>query len=83
MAPEEALRYIMMMTSVFFSRCFPQRPPVNLNMYQLTIYNHMDAVIMCCDRDPDPLNIPESDKVMFFALNYIITLNCISNLVTV
>ena len=30
---------------IFF---FPQCPPVNLNMYPLTVYNHMDAVIMCC-----------------------------------
>ena len=28
-----------------FSRCFT--PPVNLNPQ--TVYNHMDAVIMCCD----------------------------------
>ena len=39
----------------------------------LTIYNNMDAVLMCCDWDPGPPNILESDKVMFFALNYIIT----------
>ena len=23
-------------------------PPVNLKMYLLTVYNHMDAVTMCC-----------------------------------
>lgn len=22
---------------------------VNLNMYWQTVYNHMDAIIMCCD----------------------------------
>ena len=32
-----------------FSRRFPRCPPVNLNMYLLTIYNHSDAVIMCWD----------------------------------
>ena len=30
-----------------FSRCFPGVPPVNLNPQ--TVYNHMDAVIMCGD----------------------------------
>ena len=30
---------------------------------------------MCWDWDPDPPNILESDKVMFYALNYIITLS--------
>ena len=24
------------------------------NMYPLTVYNHMDAVIWCCDWNPDP-----------------------------
>ena len=41
-----------------FSRCFPGVLPLNLN--PRTIYNHMDAVIMCCDWDPDSLNILES-----------------------
>ena len=36
-------------------------PPVNLNMYPLTVYNHMNAVIMCCDWDPDPPCILESN----------------------
>ena len=31
----------------------------------------MDAVIMCCDWDPDPPNMLESHKVTFYALNYI------------
>ena len=53
-----------------FSRCFPSVPPVNPNPW--TVYNHMDAIIMCSDRDPDPPNILESDKVTFFTLNYII-----------
>ena len=45
-------------------------PSVNLNPQ--IVYNHMDAVIMCSDWDPDPPNILESDKVMFLTLNYII-----------
>ena len=53
-----------------FLRCFLGVPPVNLNPQ--IVYNDMDAVIMCSDWNPDPLNIVESDKVMFFALNYII-----------
>ena len=44
-------------------KVFPWCPPVNLNL--LTVYNDMDAVIMCSDGDPDPPNILESDKVMF------------------
>lgn len=28
---------------MFFFYAFPQCPPVNLNKYQLTVYNHMDA----------------------------------------
>ena len=44
---------------IFF---FPQCPPVNLNMYPLTVYNHMNAVIMCCGWDLDPQCIMESDK---------------------
>ena len=38
-----------------------------------TVYNHMGAVIMCSDWNPDPPNILESDEVTFFTLNYIIT----------
>ena len=57
----------MMMVCVF-SRCFPGVSPVNLN--PRIVYNHMDAVLMCHDWDPDPPNILEGDKVMFFALNY-------------
>ena len=48
----------------------PGVPPVNPN--PRTVYNHSDAVIMCSDRDPDPPNILESDRVKFFTLNYII-----------
>ena len=33
----------------FFSTRFPWCPPVNLNMYLLTVHNHIDAVIMRCD----------------------------------
>ena len=44
-----------------FSRCFPSVPPVNPNL--LTVYNHMDVNILCCDLDPDSSNILESDKV--------------------
>ena len=46
---------------------------INLNMYPLTVYNHMDAVIMCCGVDLDPPCILESDKVTIFSLNLIIT----------
>ena len=35
---------------------------ITLNMYQLTVHNHMDAVIKCCDRDPDPACFVESHK---------------------
>ena len=45
---------------------FPWCPPININPQ--TVYNHMDAVIMCWDWDPDPPNILESDKVTFFKL---------------
>ena len=51
---------------------FPRCLPVNIITYPLTVYNHMDAVIMCGDLDPDPPNILESDKVTFLALDYII-----------
>ena len=37
---------------------FPRCPPVNPNPW--TVYNNMDAVIMCCDWDPDLPNILES-----------------------
>ena len=57
----------------FFSVCFPSCPPFNLNTYPLTVHNFIDAVIMCCDWDPDPQKILESDKVTFFAHNYLIT----------
>ena len=30
-----------------FLRCFPWCPPVNLN--PRTVYDHMDADVMCCD----------------------------------
>ena len=39
-------------------KVFPRCPPVNLNLW--TVYNHMDAIIMCSDWDPDPPNILES-----------------------
>ena len=52
--------------------------PVSLNMYPQTVYNHMDAVVMCC-WDPDPPNILESDKGGFFCFKlhnyYIITIS--------
>ena len=53
---------------VWVFKVFPRSLPVNLNLR--IIYNHMDAVIMCRDWDPDPPNILESDKVTFLALNY-------------
>ena len=46
---------------VVFSRCFPCVPPVNLNLR--TAYNHMDAVIMCCDWDLDQPNILEISQL--------------------
>ena len=46
-------------------------PAVNLNLQ--IVYNHMDAVTMRSDWDPDQPNILESDEVKFFALNYMIT----------
>ena len=52
---------------------FPWCPPVNLNMYPLTVYNHRDVVIMCSDWETNPPNILESDNVTFFALNYMTT----------
>ena len=42
-------------------KVFPRCPPVNLNVS--TVYNHMDAVIMYSDRDPDPVNILEKTKL--------------------
>ena len=48
-----------------FIKGFPRCPPVNLNMYMLNVYNHMDDVIMCSDWDPDPANILESEEVTF------------------
>ena len=41
-------------------------PPVNLNMYLLTVYNHLDDVVMCSDWDPDPPNILEG----YFQVNF-------------
>ena len=57
--------HIMMMISVFF-KVFPHCPPASLNPW--TVYNHMDAIRMCSDSDPDPPNILESDEVTFFKL---------------
>ena len=65
---ESKIKYFY--TSCWWRRCFPGVPPVNPK--PRTVYNHIDAVIMCSDWDPDPPNILESDKVKFFALNYII-----------
>ena len=48
--------------------------PINLNMYLLTVYNHMDAVIMCCDWDPDPPNTLESFVFLSKLRCYIITM---------
>ena len=56
---------------VFLARLL-RCPPVNLNMYPLTVYNYIDAVIMCSDWDPDPSNILESD---ISPGSYIITLS--------
>lgn len=58
----------------FFFKYFPWFPPVNLNMYPPTVYNHIDAVIIWCGWDPDPPFIMESDKVTFFVLNFKITI---------
>ena len=65
-----------MMTSV----CFQGVSPVILN--PRTVYNHMAAVIMCCDWDPDPPNILERDKVKFFTLNYTVAIRTLSDSVT-
>lgn len=55
--------HVMMMTSVlFFTLC---EPPVNLNMDLLTVYCHIDAVISCCDCDPDQPCILESESYVF------------------
>ena len=51
----ERLLVSMMMACV----CFQGVSPVNLN--PRIVYNHMDAVIMCSDWDPEPQNILESD----------------------
>ena len=60
-----------------FYRCISQVPPLNLNIYLLTVYNHIDAVIKCCDWDPDTPNILESDKHVFCSKihNNIITIS--------
>lgn len=42
---------------------FPEFPPGNLNMYLLTVYNHIDAVVMSCYWDPDPPWIVKTDTV--------------------
>ena len=61
--------HIMTLTSVwFFSTFFPQCSPVNLNKDSLIVYNHIDAVIMCCEWDPHPPCILEGDKVTFFII---------------
>ena len=56
--------------ALFFSQC----PPANLNLR--ISYNHMDALIMCCDCDPDPPNILESKSYVFCSKlhNYIIAI---------
>lgn len=46
----------------FFGGCFPEFSPVNLNVYLPTLFNYMNAVIKCCDEDPDPPCIVESDR---------------------
>ena len=60
--------HVMISASVCFFSVFPTMS-THLNMYPLTVYDYMDPVIMCCDWNPDPPNISESDKVKFFALN--------------
>ena len=45
---------------VFFGMCLLWFPPVIINMF-----NHMDAVMMCCDGDSDLPCIVERDKVKF------------------
>ena len=59
--------------ALLIQKLFPCCLPVNLNMSLVTVHSHMDVVIMCCDWDPDPPNILESDKGKFFFLNDIIT----------
>ena len=45
---------------VCFCTCFLRFPPINLNMIPPTVYNHMDAVIMCCDWDSYPPKRPNT-----------------------
>ena len=59
--------------AVMLTSVFPGVSPVNLNLR--TVYNHMDAVVMRSDWDPDLPNILENDEVTFFALSYIITIS--------
>lgn len=60
-------RQITTLRSVCFCMMrFPRCPPVNLNMHPLTVYNQMDAVVIC---------IMESDEVKFFTLNYMIEIS--------
>ena len=44
--------HVVMMTShvhvCYLFNMFLQCPPVNLHIYMLMVYNHMD-VVMCCD----------------------------------
>lgn len=51
------------MVHIMAFTAFRKCPPVNVNMYSLTVYNHIDTVILCCEWDPNPLYIIESDKV--------------------
>ena len=63
--------HMMALTILFFITCFTPCPTFSLNMYRPTVYNHMDAIIMCWDQDPDPPYIRSQSNV--FALNDIIT----------
>lgn len=65
--PKEAWRYTPWhrRPCVFCQHVSPRSTPVHLNMYQPTVYNHIDAVVMCCDWAPDPPCIVGSDKVLF------------------
>ena len=46
--------HIMTLTSVWiFQHVFLVSTCKHLNLYLLTVYNHMDALIVCCDWDPN------------------------------
>ena len=59
-----AIHILTLRSVLVFINMLPWFPPFNINMF-----NHMDAVMMCCDGDSDLPCIVESDKVKFCALS--------------